>query len=872
MELRRARRGPNAGNDFWGCATFPQCRGTRDVAVQKKRDLDAPTSETISTTRSGDHPDMQSEQERIHYFYDCLETMRGAAERQIADGAGADPVATDLIKEMAFRRLERLSDDMGLVRSRIDPDGDDPIYIGKVGVFDGDLIVLVDWRARAAEPYFEASPDDPKGLLARRAFSTDRRTLLGIAEERFDGREATAVPMGIDDLLLEELARGRGDRMREIVATIRADQNRLMRMPMNEVLVIQGAPGSGKTAIGLHRAAWLLYHHQEDLSRSGVLVVGPTAVFLQYVSDVLPSLGEEAVTYLAPQDLVPDIPMRADERPEVARIKGDIRMAEVVKRDLWSRLRVPAEPIRVEAHGRTTTLSVEAVADAVSRAREGEPSFHSARRRFSVFLETAHREQLERDDEQLRDETEAAAAMVERRRAERIKGDRLQTVANRVWPSVTAVEIVAGLLASGPRLAQAGEGLFSEDALELLYRPGRSRNRENAWTEHDLPLLAEAQALLGVETSSYGHLILDEAQDLTPMQLRAIGRRARRSSVTVLGDLAQATGTFAYVSWDEVIDHLGHGSAGIEQLTNGYRVPRQTMDLALPTLHATGLELAEPVAFREGKEPTISETARVALSEEVAFETLAAMEAGGSVGVIVPETLVAEVRGAFDKNEMPFAEASRGEFGTAVDLLVPQLVKGLEFDHVVLVEPLAILRESPAQDPLRELFVALTRSTKTLSILHSEPLPRVLGGDAEIPTSRLTLAEKHEETRIEEPVRLSPRTSDALAYARLLGGRDSSTSRAVERGLAIAGLLLSTGATEEQAIAALVQAVVAAGDDVRLAEVRMLFGPAVADELAAQAEEGAGARIRVVGELYDELIAALKRVGEPEVLERLRSK
>jgi DNA helicase IV len=813
---------------------------------------------------------MESEQARIHYFYDRLETLREATEQQLAHVEGADAWATAALRRLTHRQLERFSDDSGLVRARIDPVGDGPIYVGKLSISGGNEPPVVDWRAGAAVPYWEASADDPKGLLARRAFSTDRRVLLGIAEERFDGLVSTAAPIGIEDLLLQELERGRGDRMREIVATIRADQNRLMRMPMDEVLVVQGAPGSGKTAIGLHRAAWLLYQHREELARSRVLVVGPNPVFLQYVSDVLPSLGEEAVDYLAPQQLVPEITVRADERPEVARIKGDIRVAELVKRDLWSRLRIPERAPLVESHNRSAMISVEAIRDAVALAREGDASYLTARRRFTALLETAHREQVERDDEELRAAESGSEAMAERLRADRVRGDRLQTVANRIWPSVTAAELIGGLLASGPRLAEAGGDLFSEDELELLHRPGRSRDRESPWTEHDLPLVAEAQELLASDTSAYGHLILDEAQDLTPMQLRVVGRRARSSSVTVLGDLAQATGIVAYVTWEEVIDHLGHGSAIVEQLTNAYRVPRQTLELALPTLHALGLELAEPVAFREGTEPTISQTARVSLAEEVAFETLSALEVGGSVGVIVPETLVAEVRGAFDKNEMPFAEASRGELGTAVDLLVPQLVKGLEFDHVVLVEPLAILRESPAQDPLRELFVALTRSTKTLSILHSEPLPAVLGGKAELPASRLSLAGRREEALTEEQVRLSPRMSDALAYARLLGGRDAPTSRAVERGLAIAGLLLSTGATEEQAIAALVRAVVEAGDEVRLGEVRTLFGPAVAEELAAE-EDGPGSRLRVAGELYDEFVAALERVGETEVLERLRS-
>lgn len=875
MVLRRARRGPNAGNDFWGCVQFPHCRGTRSVvvdeAVDEPPDTDAPPSDPLSVGVPGEHPDMESEQGRIHFLYDCLEAMRATIEGQLTREPGADRWANALLQEMAYRRLERLSDDRDLVKSRIDPDGDEPLYIGKVGVVDGNETVLVDWRARAAEVYWEAGPDDPKGLLARRAFSTDRRTLLGIAEERFDGAVSTAVPHGIDDLLLEELERGRGDRMREIVATIRTDQNRIMRLPIDEVLVVQGAPGSGKTAIGLHRAAWMLYHHQEDLARSRVLVVGPNPVFLQYVADVLPSLGEEAVDYLAPQQLVADVPVRKDERPEVARIKGDIRMAEVVRRDLWDRIRIPEEPIHVEAHTQSATISVEAVRDAVDRARAEDASYQAARRRFTRLLETAHREQAERDDAELAAAAPGSEVMAERLRRDRVRGERLQTVANRIWPSITPIELVSGLLGSGPRLARAGEGLFSDDELELLYRPGRSRTRESAWTEHDQPLVAEAQALISPDTSAHGHLVVDEAQDLTPMQLRAVGRRVRRSSVTVLGDLAQATGPFAYVSWEEVTDHLGHGGGTVEQLTNGYRVPRQTMDLAAPTLHALGLELPEPVSFREGRDPTMSQTARVSLAEEVAFEALAALEAGGSVGVIVPETLVAEIRASFDKNEMPFAEASRGEFGSGVDLLVPQLAKGLEFDHVVLVEPLAVLRESPAQDPLRELFVALTRSTKTLSIFHSEPLPAVLGGDAELPSSRLALAETQREAPAEEPVRLSPRLSDALAYARLLGGRDASTSRAVERGLAIAGLLLSTGATEEQAIAALVRAVVAADDEVRLGEIRMLFGPVVSEELGLDSEDGAGSRVHVMGELYDELVAALTREGEQGVVERLRS-
>jgi DNA helicase IV len=841
------------------------------VVLDEPLDRDTPPAESISMGISGDHPDMESEQERIHYFYDCLETMREEAESRLSGDSGADAWANAALRHIAWRRLERLSDDRDLVKSRIDPEGEEPLYIGKVGLVDGDATVLVDWRARAADRFLSASAEDPMGLLAKRAFTTDRRMLLAIAEERFDGLVSTAVPRGFDDLLLEELGRGRGDRMREIVATIRADQNRIMRMPMDEVLVVQGAPGSGKTAVGLHRAAWLLYRHQEDLERSRVLVVGPNPVFLQYVADVLPSLGEEAVDYLAPQELVADVPVRQDERPAIARIKGDIRMAEMVKRDLWDRIRIPDEPIHVEAHNRSATLSVEAVEDVVARAREGDASYLAARRRFGSLLETAHREQVARDDEELERAAAGSEIVAERLRRDRVRGERLQTVANRIWPSLTAVELIVGLLGSGPRLARAGDGLFSEDDLELLYRPGRTRNREHAWTEHDLPLIAEAQALISHETSALGHLILDEAQDLTPMQLRSVGRRVRESSVTVLGDLAQATGPFAYVSWDEVTDHLGHGDATVEELTNGYRVPRQTMEFALPTLRALGLELAEPVSFREGVDPTISQTARVSLGEEVAFEALAALEAGGSVGVIVPETLVPEIRAAFDKNDMPFAEASRGEFGSGVDLLVPQLVKGLEFDHVVLAEPLAMLRESPAEDPLRELFVALTRSTKTLSVLHSEPLPVVLGGEAELPASRLSLPDTQQDVRIEESVRLSPRLSDALAYARLLGGRDATTSRAVERGLAIAGLLLSTGATEEQAIAALVRAVVAGDDEVRLAEIRMLFGPVVAEELGLDSDDGESARLRAMGELYDELVAALTREGEHGVVERLRS-
>jgi DNA helicase IV len=631
------------------------------------------------------HPELATEQAYVDSAYGHLERMR-AAVAGAADHVEGE-VAQAAMDAWAVRRLRTFEDaERGLCFGRLDFETiGKPLYIGRRFVHDEEQRQLVvNWQAPAARPFYTATPQDPHGLTLRRRFRSDGRRLVDIADETLDGTVVDGA--AVDDFLLEELERDRDLHMRDIVATIQADQYRLITRDPDGVLVIQGGPGTGKTAVGLHRASWLVYTLGDRVQRRGVLVVGPNRTFMEYVSHVLPALGEDMVEQRAVPELVDGIVPERRDPPEVAALKADTRLAEVVRRAVELQLVSQPEELALRLEGSFVWVTEGEVQALVKRARDEVGAGSAARERFRMSLLRRFYEEYGRIHG-----AGAVRSFDEVERALRSKGY-LVRVLKAAWPSVAPERLVRRLLTSRALLAEAADGILDDAEQRLLQRRG------TGWSDGDIALLDEARTALVEPPHAYGHVIVDEAQDLTPMQLRMVARRARDGAFTMLGDVAQATGPVHYSTWGEVLLHLPRGDeAGVEELRHAYRVPREIMDFALPLLEDIAPGVAPPIAYRTGAGPPV--VRRVAEAHLLVEAFRAAAEAPeGLPAVIVPEQLAANVPS-----------------GELVPVLTPRDAKGLEFDHVVVVEPALI--------PPRELYVALTRPTKTLVVLHARDLP-----------------------------------------------------------------------------------------------------------------------------------------------------
>jgi DNA helicase IV len=644
------------------------------------------------------HPDLPAEQRYLDSAYECLDRMREALLRSAE--AGATEVAQQAIEDWATGRLRTYEDaERGLCFGRIDSEESaDPLYVGRRWIHDdARRALVVNWQAPAARPFYTATPAAPHGVTLRRRFRTKGRTLTGISDEALDGSLADAA--AVDDFLLEELERARDARMRDIVATIQADQYHLIAREPEPPLVIQGGPGTGKTAVGLHRASFLLYAHREQLRR--VLVVGPNPAFIEYVSHVLPTLGEDSVDQRAVEELVPGVELSRTDPHDVRRLKADPRLGEVVRRAAAHASEGEPQELIARLEGRFVGVERDEVAELLEEARAELGLTSAARERFRMNV-------LRRfyEDYGVRLGGQAYRNFDEVERALRQDG-RLTRFLDTSWPAPKPDRVVRSLLGSRETLAAAAEDVL-DDAEQRLLRRARA-----GWSEGDLPLLDEARAVLVESPTRYGHVIVDEAQDLTPMQLRMIARRAS-GSFTLLGDIAQATGPIPYDRWQELLPHLaGAEGAQVEELRHAYRVPREIMQLALPLLERIAPEVEPPVAYRVGAEPPRVVEADNPLA--TAFEEAARLAAEeGLLAVIAPASLRGEgAASLFDE--------------TRIAVLTPREAKGMEFDHVIAVEPAQIVEEAVEGQGLRELYVALTRPTTTLVLVHARPLPPELG-------------------------------------------------------------------------------------------------------------------------------------------------
>ena len=763
--------------------------------------------------------EIAEEQEFLDRALTALEHMRQEASSlrdsvAVASRRGAgDLVERDVVMGTALQRLEQLSiGDQPLFFGRIDYFDDDrrgegeTFHVGRLAVSDDDLNPLVvDWRAPVAEAFYRATGVESLGLSRRRHVAIRGREVTSVEDEYFadadgdlhipEGSERSATDEGLVEgglalggpgALLAALGRARTGRMGDIVATIQGEQDQIIRHPLPGILLVQGGPGTGKTAVALHRAAYLLFTHRSTLERQGVLVVGPNPLFLNYIENVLPSLGESGVTLSTISGLVTNVEVRAYDDEEVDRLKGDIRMVQLLARALRTRQRPIRDDVSIPVGRAIVVVRPKDTEEVVERARR-RPGNHNSRRSM-VGRELAHRLAQRYHARFVREGVDEVSAVDEL--ADLIRASpEFKQLLQRIWPRLSGQDLLHDLFGAPALLKAAGRDIFSEEELALLARPRSATLEEIKWTKADAALIDEARVLLGprkrprsltkaqeptvldgvdldtispevraaalreakrlapslnaeldeAEFVTYGHIVVDEAQDLSPMELRVLKRRDLTGSMTIVGDMGQATTAGSSASWNSVLDVLEPRRTPTRvDLTVSYRTPEEVLDFAAPTLRAATPDLDPPRPVRRaGSQPIVDvvsptefEAALVAAvhreRDAVAPGRLAVVVTSSRVAAIV-DTLVNAAIVAIDPRE----QESKG---LAADLVVigAEGANGLEFDGVIVVEPGQIARrgaegiDGETARGLRTLYVAMTRPTRRLAIVACEALPASL--------------------------------------------------------------------------------------------------------------------------------------------------
>ncbi|MHB1534467.1 MAG: HelD family protein [Acidimicrobiales bacterium] len=718
------------------------------------------------------HAEVPAEQAHVDEAYRRLESMRAAAERTLHEAFGERGgtfqsfTERDIRVRTSLSRLEQLQiGEEALVFGRIDRgaehrEGPEVFHIGRLAISDANQEPLVvDWRAPVAEPFYRATGAHPMGLRLRRHFLTEGRRVLDLEDELLAGGDAGAAGADVSGphVLLAALERSRSGRMRDIVATVQREQDEIIRAPLPGVLVVQGGPGTGKTAVALHRAAYLLYTHRFPLERQGVLVVGPNPTFLRYIEHVLPSLGESGVELTTVAGLFRGArPQRAEpaEAADVARLKGDARMAKLLRRAVGNRQRPLRRPVDIP-YGRFVVRLTPAASAQIVQAAKRRPGPHNPRRRLVETLLWRHLQEDLRERAALAlgaaDPDAEGPSAADLGRQLRRRPD-VAEILDRMWPLLSPKAFLHDLFGAQPLIDLAGGHLLSVEERRMLFR-GRSENLDAvAWTQEDVPLLDEADALLGPtrrptaggteEPRAYGHIVVDEAQDLSPMQLRMLTRRSLSGSMTVVGDIAQATGPWAASDWGQIVAHLPTPRGWRHtELTVNYRTPSEVMAYAGRVLEAVAPGMRSPESVRDtGVGVEIVAVAGGELTDAVVEAVRPA--APGTTAIIAPRTLLARLAARLDGAGLAHGRFGGDALGGPLSLLAVEEAKGLEFDSVVVVEPARLAGESP--QGLRAVYVALTRATQRLAIVHAEALPeplRVSGSDSV--ADQLGCDEKH---------------------------------------------------------------------------------------------------------------------------------
>ncbi len=753
--------------------------------------------------------DIRSEQSYLTRLYGRLDQLREQADgrlKAILLEAGGTPQGRSQREATRSHYAEQLAQvnavENGLCFGRLDFTDERPRYIGRLGLFAEDRDddpLLIDWRAPAARSFYLATAVSPEGVRRRRHLRTRGRVLTGIDDEVLDlsavdgaGREDVTG----EAALLSALTAGRTGRMRDIVETIQAEQDEVIRAGLPGVLVVQGGPGTGKTAVALHRAAYLLYTYRAQLTRQGVLILGPNATFLRYISQVLPSLAETGVFLATLGDMFPGVTARAAEAPAAAAIKGREAMLDILAAAVRDRQSVPDDVREVEVDGYPLRLDRETCERARDLARRSGKPHNLARPIFvtelvhALSLQVAERIGADPlGGENLLDEADLAETRRELREDAEVRA-----ALDELWPVLTPRRLLRDLFSSADRLAVAAPALTDAERALLL------RDRRAGWTPADVPLLDEAAELLGEDDSAallaeqrrrrqaveyaegvleivagsksvdfedeedeqltavdvvdaggfadryadvdrrtaaeraaadrswvFGHVIVDEAQELSPMAWRLLMRRCPSRSMTVVGDVAQTGELAGTTTWEQVFEPYVAQRWRLAELTVNYRTPAEVMAVAADVLAAVDPSLQPPRSVRSaGVAPWAARVGPAALTEELiaAVQRESAEVADGRLGVLVPDARVGELGAALTAAVPESAVGEQPDLRNRVVMMTVRQAKGLEFDAVLVVQPDEILAESPRG--LSDLYVAVTRATRRLGVLHTADLPKVL--------------------------------------------------------------------------------------------------------------------------------------------------
>jgi hypothetical protein len=671
--------------------------------------------------------ELAAEQEHLAASRTALRRMRDRAEALFAtgDGVAGDAFGAESLGTALARRVAELADnpDVPLFFGKLDLTSGEVHHVGRRHVTDsaGEPMV-VDWRAPVSRAFYRASAADPQSVAVRRRFGYAGGELTSFEDEHLDRGEELGTASRI---LTAEIERPRVGPMRDIVATIQPDQDELVRADLDTTLCVQGAPGTGKTAVGLHRAAYLLYLHRDRLRRTGVRVIGPNRAFLHYIEAVLPALGEVDVQQSTVAELLDRVAVRAVDPPAVAVVKHDPRMATVLRNALWRRVREPTEPLTISDGSYRWRVGVPALARVIGEVRR------------EAVKPTASLASLDRSDALPyatgRERVRARVVALLQRQAELRRGDspgeawlrrmgRARPVVellDAAWPAVTPELLVYELLSDPAVLGEAAAGVLDQAEQQLLSWPKRPRSvRAVRWSAADAVLIDEAAGLLE-RTPSYGHVVVDEAQDLSAMQVRAIARRSEHGSVTMLGDLAQGTAPWATSDWRTTLTQLGKPAAAVVVLTIGFRVPAKVLALANRLLPALAVDVPAAVSLRHDGALAVRQVGD--LAEAALAEVRAALAHEGSIAVIAADAGAGSLREALAAAGVETADPDDPGSAARVTVVPATLAKGMEYDHVIVVEPAEIV--ASGRRGLHLLYVVLTRAVSRLVVLHANPLP-----------------------------------------------------------------------------------------------------------------------------------------------------
>ncbi|MEU0047508.1 AAA family ATPase [Streptomyces werraensis] len=657
----------------------------------------------------------------------ALRAMREDVEALDIRDVTANWVNAEVLQHQIEERIKALADlsDTPLFFGRLDylraPGAEqaegaegERFYIGRRHVHDADGDpMVIDWRAPVSQPFYRASKKDPMDVGLRRRFGYTGGDLTAYEDEHLsDPAEAATT----SKLLQQEIERPRVGPMRDIVATIQPEQDEIVRSGLSGSVCVQGGPGTGKTAVGLHRVAYLLYAHRERLARTGTLVVGPNRSFLHYIEQVLPALGELTVAQATVDDLVAHVEVRGTDDATAATVKGDARMAEVLRRALYSHVTMPTEPVVVVRGSRRWRVPAYELEEIVRQLLDRDIRYGAARDALPQRIAHAVLVQMERAGEAPDDRVQDTVA----------RNAAVKAAVKAVWPAVDPAKLVLRLLGDAEFLAEHAEGLLDEQEQKAVLWAKPARSVKSAkWSAADTVLIDEAADLIQ-RTPSLGHVVLDEAQDLSPMQYRAVGRRCTTGSATVLGDLAQGTTPWATRSWEEALAHLGKPDAVVEELTAGFRVPTDVITYASRLLPYIAPGLTPVASIREN--PGFFEVRGASGPDDVIAACRELLTREGSVGLIAADPRIPALTEALASAGLP--HVSPGEEtteSTRLTLVPASLAKGLEYDYVLLDEPQAVVDAEPDERTgLRRLYVTLTRAVSGLVITHGAPLPAQL--------------------------------------------------------------------------------------------------------------------------------------------------